>query len=178
MHRNQTVIKCRWDASFGAQCFKCSVHSLRCSCMQSAGCFFPQYGHGVSYTRSGSPLCARLREQRRTKQVPTILVKLTPRRAPNTISEVCSCGQGVGLKLGLGLGLGDCVAAIADARHPKKVRTCDIILLSPENFLPVGQRTRAGYKGKLAVLVSTGHALASTGSAWPRRASPHWADGK
>ena len=81
-----------------------------------------------------------------------------------------SCAQTVGLKLELGLelklklGLGDCVAAIADARHPKKVRTCDIILLSPENFLPVGQKTRVGYKGKLAVLVSTGQTL-TTGSA-------------
>ena len=113
-----------------------------------------------------------------------MLVRLTPKRAPSTISEVCSCGQvareTVGLKLGLGerLGVWDCVAAIADTRHPKKVRTCDIILLSPEKFLLVGQKTRARYKGKLAVLVSTSHALASTGSAWPRRASPHWADGK
>jgi len=63
--------------------------------------------------------------------VPKIPVRLAPSRAPSTISEVCSWGQsvGVGLKLGLGERLGDgvCVAAIADARHPKKVRRCDAI---------------------------------------------------
>jgi hypothetical protein len=77
-------------------------------------------------------------------------VRLAPSRAPNTISEVCSCAQAVGLKLGLGerLGVGECVAAIAETRHPKKVRTCDIILLSLEKFLPVGQKTRAWIQRK------------------------------
>jgi hypothetical protein len=58
-------------------------------------------------------------------------VKLTPRRAPSTISEVCSWGQITGISVGLILGLGERVGDVlwvaAIARNPKKVRRCDAI---------------------------------------------------
>lgn len=62
-------------------------------------------------------------------------VRLAPSRAPNTISEVCSCVQVIALTLGLGEKLGDglCVAAIAEARNPKN--RYDVIPAEPEEIL-------------------------------------------
>lgn len=62
-------------------------------------------------------------------------VRLAPRRAPSTISEVCSCAHIIGLKPGLGERLGDglCVAAIAEARNPKK--RYDVIPAEPGEIL-------------------------------------------